>query len=118
MDSIFDPNGVVSKTFGFLPSPQKALRLAFHDCLKYEDGTGGCDGCLNLYDQGTNVKTDNNGLQPIAALLELIYQDPNFPPKAQAMESSLFDLGKSRADLWAFAALIAVDYFGQACKKN
>ena len=24
-----------------------AVRLAFHDCLKYADGTGGCDGCLN-----------------------------------------------------------------------
>ena len=25
----------------------KAVRLGFHDCLKYADGTGGCDGCLN-----------------------------------------------------------------------
>ena len=23
------------------------LRLAFHDCVRYADGTGGCDGCLN-----------------------------------------------------------------------
>ena len=23
------------------------MRLAFHDCLKYSDGSGGCDGCLN-----------------------------------------------------------------------
>ena len=25
----------------------EVLRLAFHDCLKYTDGTGGCDGCIN-----------------------------------------------------------------------
>ena len=23
------------------------MRLTFHDCLKYSDGSGGCDGCLN-----------------------------------------------------------------------
>ena len=28
-------------------SAAKVLRLTFHDCLKYTDGTGGCDGCLN-----------------------------------------------------------------------
>ena len=25
----------------------KIMRLAFHDCVRYTDGTGGCDGCLN-----------------------------------------------------------------------
>jgi len=25
-----------------------AVRLGFHDCVKYKDGTGGCDGCLNM----------------------------------------------------------------------
>ena len=30
-----------------LRSAPKAVRLGFHDCLKYTDGTGGCDGCLN-----------------------------------------------------------------------
>ena len=25
------------------------VRLGFHDCLKYKDGTGGCDGCLNWH---------------------------------------------------------------------
>ena len=29
------------------PSPNRLIELAFHDCLKYEDGSGGCDGCLN-----------------------------------------------------------------------
>ena len=30
-----------------VPTEPKYLRLAFHDCLKYEDGSGGCDGCIN-----------------------------------------------------------------------
>ena len=25
------------------------VRLGFHDCMKYKDGTGGCDGCLNWH---------------------------------------------------------------------
>ena len=25
----------------------KIMRLVFHDCMRYADGTGGCDGCLN-----------------------------------------------------------------------
>ena len=25
-------------------SEMKLIRLAFHDCMKYKDGTGGCDG--------------------------------------------------------------------------
>ena len=29
------------------PTENKLLRLTFHDCFKYEDGSGGCDGCLN-----------------------------------------------------------------------
>ena len=28
------------------PTENKLLRLAFHDCFKYTDGTGGCDGCI------------------------------------------------------------------------
>ena len=33
-------------------SAPKVLRLTFHDCLKYDDGTGGCDGCLNWSGMG------------------------------------------------------------------
>ena len=29
------------------PRHSRLIQLAFHDCLRYEDGTGGCDGCLN-----------------------------------------------------------------------
>lgn len=44
---------------------RKAIRLAFHDCVLYEDGTGGCDGCLN-FDENIN---ENMGLQHTAAVL-------------------------------------------------
>ena len=30
-----------------LPNAAKMLRLGFHGCLKFSDGTGGCNGCLN-----------------------------------------------------------------------
>ena len=47
--------------------PRKVLRLIFHDCIPYEDGTGGCDGCLNLEENG-NLE-NSNGLQYTVALL-------------------------------------------------
>ena len=28
------------------------IRLGFHDCLRYEDGSGGCDGCLSWQGMG------------------------------------------------------------------
>lgn len=68
--------------------------------LKYEDGTGGCDGCLNLYDQGTNSKTDNNGLQPIAALLELIYSDPAFQLQKLSQWRLLFLTSESQVKIF------------------
>ena len=37
----------------------KVLRLTFHDCLKYTDGTGGCDGCLNWKGVGAEVPNPN-----------------------------------------------------------
>ena len=30
-----------------LPGAAKLVRLGFHQCLKYSDGSGGCNGCLN-----------------------------------------------------------------------
>ena len=71
-------------------SGAKFLRLAFHDCLQYTDGEGGCDGCLN-WDMMGNVlggengrvedreyedferKQSNNGLQHVVAFLEHVY---------------------------------------------
>ena len=56
-------------------SERKALRLVFHDCTKYKDGTGGCDGCLN-FDEN---KDENLGLEFSAGILEKLYTDVNFP---------------------------------------
>ena len=55
--------GNVKKQLAF--TPRKALRLAFHDCLKYKDGGMGCDGCMN-FDENLD---GNNGLQHTAAIL-------------------------------------------------
>ena len=73
-------------------SEMALLRLAFHDCLTYTDGTGGCDGCLNWHGMGTPPpspfpsmakkglycehqfpkvnQTDNNGLDRLVFFLE------------------------------------------------
>ena len=42
----------------------KAVRLAFHDCMPYEDG-GGCDGCLNFEAN----EDEHNVLQHSVAIL-------------------------------------------------
>ena len=101
----------------------KAVRLGFHDCLKYTDGTGGCDGCLNwegvdvdhnpvmMAKNKTNVdSTDNNGLGRVVRELERVYREPSYPHLAPKLGQSLFESGKSRADLWAYAALVGVEY--------
>ena len=84
-----------------------------------------CNGCLNT--EGMNVRFDHhekhgpcqsdttavshhNGLGPTIEILEKIYRDPTFPPRTPEMETSLFDQGISRADLWAFATISAVEY--------
>ena len=115
----------MNKGFQFFPA--KLLRLAFHDCIKYTDGSGGCDGCLNwegmavrfpaanvmkfkyVYD---DVKAgNNNGLEYTVAILEMIYTDKDFPyDAAPSLPESLKSSGKSRADLWAYAAKVAVEY--------
>ena len=48
-------------------STRKAIRLAFHDCIPYKDGSGGCDGCINFEDE-QNL-SDNNVLQHSVATL-------------------------------------------------
>ena len=126
------------------PSHSRLIQLAFHDCLKYEDGSGGCDGCLNWEGMGyisprqMDVKkknplfqvykgawpktkhTNNNKLQLTARSLELIYTVPTWPPGARALPTSLKESGKSRADLWAFAGSVglerAVDITNENCK--
>ena len=108
-------------------SERKMLRLAFHDCFRYEDGTGGCDGCLNL-DENLG---ENDGLQFTVAVLEALYTDKDFPSNEDLedlninpfdenepkLEKSPQELGYSRADLWAFAGLVALDEFQSRTKQ-
>ena len=42
---------------GIAFTERKAIRLAFHDCVPYADGTGGCNGCL---DWNGMIKTEGN----------------------------------------------------------
>ena len=103
----------------------KIMRLVFHDCVRYTDGTGGCDGCLrwkgvgdpvpNIFDKSDNYKfdpvkkTDNNGLKYVVKLLEKIYTTVDWPFRKASLTGSLQQLGKSRADLWQFAGLVALE---------
>jgi hypothetical protein len=116
----------------------KMLRLGFHDCFKYEDGVGGgCDGCLNfgtmfrkysqtnsfqnrIWPDGVDVGSGNNGLAIVADLLEKVYTDPNYPDslpvggfegeRPKTLSASLQSTGKSRSDLWAFAAMVGAEW--------
>ena len=123
------------------------LRLAFHDCIPYEDGSGGCDGCLNFKNMGTPspnpnyhdqyyqfepMNTTDKGLDRVVEKLELIYTTLDWPFAIPSLEVSLFQsgnvkellkfiayvcnkgnylfcTGKSRADLWQLASLIALE---------
>ena len=97
---------------GFTPS--KALRLAFHDCIPYENGDKGCDGCLNLDE---NLE-DNAGLQITVAVLEKLFDDKDFPlDLGISLDKSPKDLGMSRADLWAFTGLVSLAYYQKNTEK-
>ena len=93
--------------------------------MRYKDGSGGCDGCLNWsgvgksgpspHDKNDYYKyepineTDNNGMDQIAANLELIYTTIDWPFQNTSLEISLHQAGKSRADLWQLAGLVALE---------
>jgi len=70
----------------------RIVRLAFHDCSgPFDDGTGsGCNGCIDLEND------DHAGMQSIINPLELVYD---------AWSGDM-----SRADFWATAATIALEY--------
>ena len=59
---------------------------------------------MNLYFLG-----DNNHLGVVVRYLEVIYTTLDYPKAAPALNVSLRDSGKSRADLWAFAAHVALE---------
>ena len=86
-------------------TPSKAIRLAFHDCMPYIDGSGSCDGCINFDD---NV-LENDVLQHSVAILEKLYMEPDYPANAPVLAQAPKDLGISRADLWSFAGVLALD---------
>ena len=52
--------------------------------------------------------TNNNGLGPTVETLEGVYTDKDFPSYAPSLNISLRESGKSRADLWALAAIVGV----------
>ena len=57
-------------------------------------------------------KTKDNDLGVTAKYLELIYEsdgESNWPPGTRVLDVSLKNSGKSRADLWAFAANVALE---------
>jgi hypothetical protein len=66
------------------------------------------------------VVGSNNGLALTADFLEAVYTQPDFPPRTLTLKPSLKDRGRTRADLWAFAALVAADFAmdenNNACK--
>ena len=112
-----------------LPNVAKFVRLTFHDCIK-DTETGGCNGCLNFRNMGVEGRdrnclrrqtckhdthervTDNNNLLWVARVLEILYTNKN-PPFSRArrfqLKTSLRDSGKSRADLWAYAGMVAME---------
>lgn len=119
-----------------LPTAAKIVRLSFHDCLVEPDTGAGCNGCLNFHglqnayhlDMCKNPttleeqeecienecglrpqiqdETDNNNLFWVAQVLEKLYTKKKFG--GVKSKKSLYKAGKSRADLWAFAGLVAV----------
>ena len=48
------------------------VRLGFHDCLKYKDGTGGCDGCLNWHGMGVITHVHMISLSHCASIVFLL----------------------------------------------
>lgn len=107
----------------FVPT---AMRLGFHGCLREEYGTGGCDGCLwaesisRLYLDywaqrlvplsGSGAPNSNNGLKAVTDVMEELYTNSSFPDRTPVLNKSLFASGKSRSDLWSFAAGVAVEW--------
>ena len=59
----------------------------------------------------SDIDPDNNGLQQTVLALEHVYNDPTLADTADKKKGlSLQASGKSRADLWALAGIVAVEY--------
>ena len=61
------------------------------------------------YTYPTVNATNNKGLDGVAKKLELIYTTIDWPFKEAELEVSLYQSGKSRADLWQLAGLVALE---------
>jgi len=122
------PDWKISKwTCRTMPSPGKLVQLGFHDCMKYKNGKGGCDGCINWHGVGFKPEnfiryheetykkfpitrhTNNNKLQMTVKSLEFIYNTTDWPLSAPALKKTLWETGKSRADLWQLAANVGLE---------
>ena len=55
------------------------------------------------------LKTDNNGMGDAVATLEKVYLKKEYPEGTRETTKSLKNLGISRADLWQFAANVALE---------
>ena len=77
-----------------------------HNCSKPDD----IKASDHRRDLPNSVKTDNAGLELTADMLEEIYTNKDFPKSALPLTVSLADSGKSRADLWSFAAAVGVEW--------
>ena len=53
--------------------------------------------------------TNNQGMDGVADHLELIYSTIDWPFQTASLEVSLQQSGKSRADLWQLAGLVALE---------
>ena len=62
--------------------------------------------------------TSNNKLQLTARSLELIYRKTDWPPGTPELAQSLFESGKSRADLWAFAGQVGLEHVMKVTNDN
>jgi len=120
--SYYNPRGVeIEEDLAML------VRFGFHACMPNKDGSGGCNGCINLEkaflrtqpwnEAGKKVTVNSRPVNPaghnanmvlLADLLERIYTEADWPPYAPKLQMSLSDSGKSRADLWAFMSTVAV----------
>merc|ERR1712156_1048910 len=90
------------RLFRYGISAPAVLRLGFHDCLKYKDGTGGCDGCLNWHgmehrfgQDGQDIahsrsqenveEGNNNGLENVVRYLEKVYTKKDHPGNSPSL---------------------------------
>lgn len=122
----WEKSNLETELFGTSRMGPSTVRLGFHGCVPEYDGTGGCDGqlywdgigrifmdYLNTYALPLDVRevpNFNNGLGMPVKLLEEIYTNVSFPEDGPSLKVSLRDSGKSRADLWALAGMVAVEY--------